>query len=310
MRRARVTALAGIFLMNLRISPVCGAPEAAQPASLKTQSQPPAATPEKPGQNVEKLLATLNETLTENRNLREEMTSLQDAIQKISLENNILRSQISKMQRQVDQNAAEKEKTGTELEQQVGGLKKTAEKLEKEKKEFQDSKTAAEEKLKTMEDENAKLHRLLDTSILESEKTEYLRLIHESQGASEHAVEEMSKAKLESEQARSELASLYFLLGNMLFEAKNYEKAIAQYQRALALNPGNSWAHHNLGVIYDFYLNDHKSALSHYEKYLQLKPIQEEAHKIRERIIDLQMLKELTPRDPLKNDFLEYHKRS
>jgi hypothetical protein len=67
--------------------------------------------------------------------------------------------------------------------------------------------------------------------------------------------------------------------------------------------------HHNLAVIYDYYLNDQPMALHHYKKYMDLEPLQKESHKIRERMLDLELLSKVVPDYPLKLDFSEYHRQ-
>ena len=49
-----------------------------------------------------------------------------------------------------------------------------------------------------------------------------------------------------------------------------FDKARAAYEQALSLDPAYADAHLNLGVLLDLYVGDSASALSHYERYLEL----------------------------------------
>jgi tetratricopeptide (TPR) repeat protein len=59
-------------------------------------------------------------------------------------------------------------------------------------------------------------------------------------------------------------------LGIIQRQRGNFNQALTAYQRAIALDDNYALAHRNLGILYDIYLQQPDSALTHYEKYLLL----------------------------------------
>lgn len=53
---------------------------------------------------------------------------------------------------------------------------------------------------------------------------------------------------------------------------EHYNKAAADYEGLLKYDSFNSKAHYNLGMIYAFKMNDKKTALKHFDKFIDLNP--------------------------------------
>jgi tetratricopeptide (TPR) repeat protein len=66
-------------------------------------------------------------------------------------------------------------------------------------------------------------------------------------------------------------ALAYLNRGNVYDELKDYPKALADYERALSLNPDDAQAYLNRGNVYDE-LKDYPKALADYERALSLNP--------------------------------------
>jgi tetratricopeptide (TPR) repeat protein len=64
-----------------------------------------------------------------------------------------------------------------------------------------------------------------------------------------------------------------------------FDAAERSYERALALDPNYAYAHLNLGILYDLYLQQPDKALTHYERYQALVPA--EGGTIKKWIADL-----------------------
>lgn len=269
---------------------------------------PPMPSESAADKDSEKIVQTLNETLKENRALRDKAILAEQALDETKTQNNLLANQIRQLQAQM----ADLERTGkseqNELARQTSEIKQQIENLEKQKNDFESMRLETEKKNQEIINENKRLQELLSTSILESEKKEYTALLKRTESSAKRAVRAFSGAKKESESLKRKLSNEYYTLGNLFFEKQDYKKAISQFKKALRLNSEDAWSHHNLGVIYDYYLNDNKRALYHYRKYLQIKPLEEGAREIRERILHLGLGKHIVPDYPIRLDFNKYQK--
>lgn len=80
-------------------------------------------------------------------------------------------------------------------------------------------------------------------------------------------------------------AAYYNELGMVQRTEGRFDAAEQAYQHALALDPNYAYAHLNLGILYDLYLQQPERALPHYERYQALAPA--EAGTVRKWIVDL-----------------------
>jgi tetratricopeptide (TPR) repeat protein len=58
----------------------------------------------------------------------------------------------------------------------------------------------------------------------------------------------------------------YFYLGAIYLEAKQFDTAILNFEKSVAINPNNAYANLNLGILYDRHRNDFNEAADHLEK--------------------------------------------
>lgn len=69
---------------------------------------------------------------------------------------------------------------------------------------------------------------------------------------------------------------VYFRMGNVYRDQKNYDQAIGAYRRALDLDPGDKFVHNNLGVVY-MEKGDHASAVRSFKRVVELDPAYDKA---------------------------------
>lgn len=270
------------------------------------QTEMPKAEQKEESLKIDAILTTLNESLEENKKLRIDAESAQDEYNKASIENNVLRSQLRSLQAEFDASKSQTTAKEVQMQKEMEKLKDQIRNLKSESEKSEEFKKFAEQTLIHTEAENAKVKNILKSSILESERDAYVKVLGESQKKANEAAEQMMLAKRQNERMRSELASAYYNLGNMLANSGQYRSALTEYKKSLKLNPNDAWAHYNSAIIYDYYLNKHEKALLHYKKYLNLEPAEKELNKVRERVLEMELVKPVTPGQPLRPDFNDY----
>jgi tetratricopeptide (TPR) repeat protein len=287
----------------------------AQPLPVSAAGKSPEKSPEKLNetqpadvekqQNIEEILGALNDALLENRKLRENMGIIQEAVARMTVDSSVLQSRIRTLEKEAEQSKNAVAQSATSHEEQGAAISQ----LSSEKENLYAELLKREAEIKELEKGNEQLQEVLDHTILEEERQEYDRLMQETSAKVGDMVEKLSGVKRENEKIKEELTDLYYLMGNAMFENKNYEGAIKEYKKTLEWNPSHSYAHHNLAVIYDYYLDNHPRAAFHYEKYLALKPLDEAAHHIRERVIEIGLIRNAVPAYPLRLDYNEHHQK-
>lgn len=253
---------------------------------------------------VERLVGTLNDTLKENQALRENMDAMQKALERATVENNVLKTQIKGLEKNTEDFKLMEKQFAEQTEQQ----QQTIQALEDAKLKLADQEKNLNQAIQALSSQNEQLQTVLQEAILEEEKDAYKQLIVNSQKVSEKAVQELAANEVALMTMKADLAASTFLVANAMFQEKNYDGAKREYEKVLDLDPTFAWAHHNLGIIYDYHLSHKPMALYHYRKYLGLKDHEEEAHKIRERVLDIELLQNLVPTDPLRIDFNQYNR--
>ena len=260
------------------------------------------------GQNTEKLLYTLNETLQENRRIRQSMRDLQSAFEKVTLEKSDIAEQMKKVEQMAIQRNNEVGKKNEDLGAQLERSKKEMEKLQATSSASIEQKLEVEKKLGEISAENERMQELLKNAILTPERDRIVEQMKQNNEAVQKTVLQITSLDGENIALKQRLIQAYFDLGNLFYDLGRYEDAVGQYMHVLEWDPYHAWAHHNLAVIYDFHLRDIPQAREHYQKYLRLKLPSEEAEEARMRLWDLTQLTKVTPDQPLREDFEKYQK--
>jgi len=81
-------------------------------------------------------------------------------------------------------------------------------------------------------------------------------------------------------------AAYYNELGMVSRREGRFDEARRYYAKALDLDPNYAYAHLNIGILYDLYLQDAAKAMQHYQRYRELAP--GEAGTVTKWIADLQ----------------------
>ncbi len=261
-------------------------------------------------ENIETVLSTLKETLEENLKIRKNTKALQEAFEKAVFENDNLKNQIRQLETQTSEERQKLNNKIAALGNQLREASGNDEHLQSEKKRALGVKENLERQRDELNKENERLKKILSDSILKKEKEELITLLKNNHESTEEAFKKFSDVNRENQQLKEELAQNNFAMGNIYFGQRNYEAALELYQKTLEWNPAFAWAHHNMGIIYDYYLDDRGAAVSHYEKYLNYKAPEEQGQEIRRRILDLNLLDKVSPDMPLKPDFEKLYKES
>ena len=277
-------------------------------AAKEQAKEPAAVAPATDGQNVEKILYTLNETLKENRRVRQNMRDLQDSFEKLTAEKNDLTQQLQQAQGGVSNKEHEISSKAEELKAELDAARKEISRLEGGGLESAVKHQEAEAKNQELKETNEKLKGLLNQSVLEPERSRVLDVAKKNEESVKNAVGMVAGVNSENLSLKDQLVGACFDLGNVYYDLGRYEDAIIQYKKAIHLNPKLAWAYHNLAIVYDYHLSKHDEARTYYQQYLNLKPPSEEAQKIRMRLWDLNQLSRVEPEAPLKKDFDELQK--
>lgn len=67
-----------------------------------------------------------------------------------------------------------------------------------------------------------------------------------------------------------ETALMHYNLGVFYTKNKEYARAVAEFEKAIELNPDDPYAHYNVGYIYAEYLVDRPKAIENFRKFLGL----------------------------------------
>jgi tetratricopeptide (TPR) repeat protein len=282
--------------------------ETARARQGAVSGNPAPGTPSPVGQNAEKLLFTLNDTLAENRKIRESLHDLQNAFEKMAIEKSDLADQVRKVEKLAIQRNKDVSRDMDQLNAQLDQSRKELVKLQADNKAAVDQKMELEKKLKALSAENARSQEKLKAAILPAERDKVVARMDQNDAAVRNAVTQISSLDGENIALKEQVIQSYFDLGNMFYDLGRYQEAVAQYLHVLEWNPNHAWAHHNLAVIYDYHFHWVSEAITQYRAYMHVKLASDEAREARMRLWDLEQLKTISPPPPLKKDFKDYQK--
>ena len=109
-----------------------------------------------------------------------------------------------------------------------------------------------------------------------------LGILYARTGHSAQAIESLKQAI----SLNPDRAAYYNELGMVSRREGRFDEARRNYAKALDLDPNYAYAHLNIGILYDLYLQDAAKAMQHYQRYRELAP--SEAGTVTKWIADLQ----------------------
>ncbi len=260
------------------------------------------------GQDVDKLLYTLNETLQENRKIRQSMRDLQKAFETVTLEKSDVMGQMRKVEQLAIQRNSETDQRIKELTDQLSATKKDLETMQEDYQDLLGEKNNLEKSLDKLRSDQEKKEELLAQSILAEERDQIVERMKINEESVEKALSSEATLNRENLDLKTKLIQAHFEFGNLFYDLGRYHEAKTQYEYVLQWDPDHARAHHNLAVIYDYVFHQLPEAKDHYQRYMNLKPPSEEAREVRMRLWDISQLTKVTPEQPLKQDFKQYRK--
>jgi tetratricopeptide (TPR) repeat protein len=94
----------------------------------------------------------------------------------------------------------------------------------------------------------------------------------------------MSKAQTKKELARQKL-NAHYNLALAYDKMEMYKEEEKEYLACLKVDPQDANVHYNLGILYDDKLNMNVKAVEHYKKFLELRPVGEDAQEVKTWIL-------------------------
>lgn len=213
---------------------------------------------------IEQLEKDKAEALAEGLRSEEKIDALKITQEQLSLENEQLKKALEEEKLksstaawQQEQKKIEKENRDLKNELkhvQAQGTQadKTSEKF---KRELSSSHQEAAELKKKLE----KLHKDY-ASLLEKNKT--------LQRGYQEAPGKFAELARQNKALIKQAANMHYNLGVFYTKNKQYSRAIAEFEKAVELNPEDAHAHFNLGYIYAEYVENRGRAVEHFRKYL------------------------------------------
>jgi tetratricopeptide (TPR) repeat protein len=137
---------------------------------------------------------------------------------------------------------------------------------------------------KTMADENNRL--IADNKEARNKLKRAERSVKAARRRAEQAVKgpEELRVKLDKERV-----DMHFNLAVVYEKNGLYKDAEREYLKCLYIDPNDSGAHYNMGILYDDKLNSNDKALIHYNKFLALRPMGDTAERVRDWITKIEL---------------------
>jgi chromosome segregation ATPase len=195
---------------------------------------------------------------SQNQKLQEVVKQLMNSQAQISQERDSLKDAYEK---------ARKEDIVKEFKKQVSDL-------QKEKDRLSSDLASVRKKSEVVSAQKSKLDE--DNKSLEDDLREYKKNIAEATKKNkalrqqiENAPKKFSEIARQNKKLLKETAGMHYNLGVFYTKNKEYNRAVAEFEKAIELNPDDSYSHFNLGCIYSEYMVNRKKATENFRHFLR-----------------------------------------
>jgi chromosome segregation ATPase len=199
-----------------------------------------------------------------------EIKDLQDYRAQVSKERDELKTAYEK---------SRKDNTIRELKDEISSLQKEksgqASRMQKENKDMESDLKQAQKEIAQLKEHKSKLSKESDglNAELKNYRVNYAKAQKKNQ-ALEEEIKNMPKKFTELARQNKVLirdtSQMHYNLGVFYTKNKEYDRAVAEFEKVIEIAPDDAYAHFNLGYIYAEYLVNRKKAIDNFRHYLRL----------------------------------------
>lgn len=203
-----------------------------------------------------------------------------------------LKKQLSDKDKNLKQAESEEKESASQIAKLEKDLSAAKKNLEKAQEQLNIVIRKTEEKIKTSQKKDAdKAHADLAATknyikVIEKERDDYLVKIAELKQNLNDTLSRLNSVTMENGGLRQEVADMHYNLGVILTKQNDYRTAIREFEKVVQLKPDDADAHYNLAILYDEKMRNNDKALEHYRAYLKIAPNSKDAQKVSKWIID------------------------
>ena len=223
--------------------------------------------------------------------VRASIQPVEDAKKKEEEQNLVLKAQVKKLKEERAKLTAERDEIKSsyeklqnntlvrELNVKIAGLqnelKSAVAAANTAKSKAESDVKAAEKRVSQLEQENARLatgNEQLAAKI-EEQKASYVEVLEKNKALERDIRELPSKFVEVSRQNKvllKQTAGMHYNMGVFYTKRKEYDRAAAEFSKALEIDPNDAYAHFNLGYIYAEYMINRHKAMDHFRHFLRL----------------------------------------
>ena len=217
--------------------------------------------------------------------------TIEDAKQKIKEQNLVLKAQVKKLKEERAKLTAERDELKfaneklqnntmvKDLNNKIAGLqrefKSSVAAVNTEKSKVEADLNAAEKKITQLTGESSKLTALKEqlTAKVEEQESGLAEAVRKNK-AFEQEIRELPAKFVEVSRQNKVLlkqtAGMHYNMGVFYTKQREYDRASAEFAKALEIDPNDAYSHFNLGYIYAEYLINRNKAMDHFRHFLRL----------------------------------------